>query len=321
MQTVFPSFYLDFHCIGGLCKHSCCVDWEIGIDEQTLENYRTKTDPLTEQIRASLCDTEDGTHFCLGDDGRCPFLNEKNLCRIIMEAGASFLPEICREHPRFRNYCGDRLVELGLGLSCEAVMAIVLAQTELTFLCTDAEIDSLSDLEKIEKLPLDTDFPMLDGFFGDFMREKYRALALLTNQELTAEERFARLLGAYSVDTSSEAFLAFFSKLQSLEIMDGSWRELLERASGMTAEPLRVDETTLKLLALFIFRHARAEGFYSLGTVVALSCNFVYLAQYLYHAAKDKTSFAEIVRLLSSELEYSEENTEALLDFCEQNAS
>ena len=41
MKEVFPNYYEKFECIKGLCKHSCCIGWEIDIDEDTLLLYNS----------------------------------------------------------------------------------------------------------------------------------------------------------------------------------------------------------------------------------------------------------------------------------------
>jgi hypothetical protein len=73
----------------------------------------------------------------------------------------------------------------------------------------------------------------------------------------------------------------------------------------------------VRLLSLFIFRHATADSLYSLATVMSFAFHLCRLAEHLHHVREAQYSYAEIVRLLSCELEYSEENTEALLDACE----
>ena len=40
MKTVVPHYYKNFKCIADKCRHSCCVGWEIDIDDDTLEKYR-----------------------------------------------------------------------------------------------------------------------------------------------------------------------------------------------------------------------------------------------------------------------------------------
>ena len=40
-RIVMPDYSEGFRCIAGKCRHSCCIGWEIDIDEKTYEKYRT----------------------------------------------------------------------------------------------------------------------------------------------------------------------------------------------------------------------------------------------------------------------------------------
>ena len=70
------------------------------------------------------CKISDGC-FVMGDDDRCPFLRDDNLCEMILKHGEDYLCDICREHPRFYNDMGDR-VEAGIGLVCEEACRLAL---------------------------------------------------------------------------------------------------------------------------------------------------------------------------------------------------
>ena len=37
MIRVVPDFYPEFACIASRCGHSCCVGWEVDVDEDSLE--------------------------------------------------------------------------------------------------------------------------------------------------------------------------------------------------------------------------------------------------------------------------------------------
>lgn len=113
MDVFAPNYYKKFKCIKGECKHSCCIGWEIDIDIETLEFYKTDSEIIK---NIELCDTP---HFVLGKDERCPFLNKNNLCDIILKYGEQGLCQICNDHPRFVNEYNSR-EEIGLGLTCEA---------------------------------------------------------------------------------------------------------------------------------------------------------------------------------------------------------
>ena len=127
MQKIFPNYYKKFKCIADKCRHSCCIGWEIDVDEDTLDYYNTLDSELGDRIRKSI--EGDTPHFALGEGERCPFLNTRGLCDIISELGEGGLCDICRLHPRFCNFY-DGFTEIGLGLCCEEAARIVLTETE-----------------------------------------------------------------------------------------------------------------------------------------------------------------------------------------------
>ena len=127
MPSVYPDFYEAFSCRASACRHSCCRGWEIDVDDAAARLYRSLPGPLGEDLRAALEEDGEGVHFRLAADDRCPFLQPDGLCRLIRELGEEALCDICALHPRFYQDVGD--FELcGLGLSCEAVCDLLLAE-------------------------------------------------------------------------------------------------------------------------------------------------------------------------------------------------
>ena len=84
MKLLAPSYYKNFKCIADKCKHSCCIGWEIDIDDDTLDLYADIEGPYGEVIRDSV-DFDDVPHFRLTDEERCPHLDSAGLCKIITE--------------------------------------------------------------------------------------------------------------------------------------------------------------------------------------------------------------------------------------------
>ena len=148
MKKIVPSYYKKFHCIADKCKHSCCIGWEIDIDDKTKSVYESVPGDFGIRLKNSI-NTENGVScFVLAEKDRCPFLNEKGLCDIILNIGEEHLSQICTDHPRFRNYFSDR-EELGLGLCCEEAAGIILNEREPFSLEIIAEGDEhLTDFEK-----------------------------------------------------------------------------------------------------------------------------------------------------------------------------
>ena len=123
MQIYAPSYYKKFRCIASACRHTCCVGWEIAVDEESLPRFAA--DPLV----APYLETGDTPHIRLLSGERCPFLREDGLCEMILQNGEDSLCQICRDHPRFRNFWSDR-VEIGLGLVCEEAARLIFSETE-----------------------------------------------------------------------------------------------------------------------------------------------------------------------------------------------
>lgn len=127
MTTYWPSYYKNFHCLADKCQHTCCTDWVIGIDDDSLERF-SKNEEICSKI-ADGC-------FVLKEDGRCPFLRDDNLCSMIIKYGEDYLCEICKEHPRFYNTVDDH-IEAGIGLVCEEACRLVLDADMPFELCAD----------------------------------------------------------------------------------------------------------------------------------------------------------------------------------------
>ena len=134
MSTWYPSFYPAFRCRADRCRHSCCRGWEIDVDEQSAALYRKLPGELGDELRRALFADEEGWHFRLDGEERCPFLEADGLCRLIRRLGEEALCDICALHPRFfEELDADEL--WGLGLSCEEATDLLLGEKALRFVC------------------------------------------------------------------------------------------------------------------------------------------------------------------------------------------
>ena len=43
MKHLYPSYYGRFACLMGECRHSCCIGWEIDVDDGALARYDAET--------------------------------------------------------------------------------------------------------------------------------------------------------------------------------------------------------------------------------------------------------------------------------------
>jgi lysine-N-methylase len=106
------------------------------VDENSAEMYRNMPGELGDELRQALFSDEEGWHFRLDEEERCPFLESDGLCRLIKRLGEDALCDICALHPRFFEEVGED--ELwGLGLSCEEATALLLEAEGLRFDCDE----------------------------------------------------------------------------------------------------------------------------------------------------------------------------------------
>lgn len=149
MKIRKPDYYDKFRCIAGACRDSCCVGWEIDIDDERRVWYRGLSGDLGERMRRSV-DWEEGHFILQGKEERCPFLNREKLCDLILELGEDALCEICREHPRYYEwYTG--WTEVGVGLCCEAAARLILEQeTPSSFIVCEDDRADMRDAEDEE---------------------------------------------------------------------------------------------------------------------------------------------------------------------------
>ncbi len=125
-----PDYYGDFKCTAGWCKDSCCIGWEINIDEETAEYYESVPGELGERLHNAMYENEDGDiSFHLGKKKRCPFLNGENLCDICIHLGEELLSEVCTEYPRFSLWYAD-VQQKCLSLSCEEAGRLLFSKEE-----------------------------------------------------------------------------------------------------------------------------------------------------------------------------------------------
>ena len=308
-MIVYPNYYTEFQCIASRCRHSCCIGWEIDIDPETAEYYAEIEGKLGEKLRANIAGGEEA-HFCLGAEERCPFLTGENLCELILKLGGESLCEICREHPRFRNFFAGR-EEVGLGLCCEEAARLLMTQTEkVKLLC--------------------------EGESGGADAEEARNFALREQLFAAAQERTLPLhLRMVNVVTLAGGVLPektlgeWAGVYLDLERMESDWGELLELLArnwekiDLTAYANYSAAFTSEyenLLWYFLYRHflcdAYEAGFGQRAAFAALSVKMIFSLHALLFALHGEVDFAErleIARLYSAEIEYSDKNPEILM--------
>lgn len=312
MKEIAPDYLGDFACLMENCLHSCCIGWEIDVDEATFERYRAVPGALGRRLADSISTDGDAPCFRLTADKRCPFLNASGLCELILALGEDSLCQICADHPRFRNFFSGR-TEIGLGLCCESAGRLILlrsAPMRLVALLDDGRDDS----------PTDEEAALLE------LRDALIALA----QDRTApvERRIDRLLARVGAEMSGQTCRRWAEFLLTLERLDDAWTEWLTEwihAPDLPMDSLSSPEWEVafeQLLVYLLYRHlpgALEDGdvvgrvrFAAMGTRLLRQLCAAREASAGQVALEDLVEFA---RLFSSEIEYSDENLGTVLDF------
>lgn len=335
-----PACYDSFRCIGSACRDNCCIGWEIDVDEETAKKYRSGTEKIYRQIQAGLVQQEEGTHFALTSDDRCVFLQDDGLCKIICALGDEGLCQICRDHPRFFHWYGN-LKEGGLGLCCEEAARLWFSP-EIPFAFSKREIPEINERSEPEDFSLL--FSIRERFFammqekeplvcrlqklllaGAFLQHAWESGTLEKAAEadwtplFRQQVRFRDSFG--SIEEVISGQLQFY---QQLTILDPAWKIRLEKAEEkssafqeMAAACLKENGVSfwLERVALyFLYRYFLESSFDGdLLSRVQLCVEFCLLLLLLYSLREAKEEAAVwISHLCSKELEYAQENMDAL---------
>lgn len=305
MKVFAPNYYNKFSCIADKCKHSCCIGWEIDIDDATHEQYKNLYTDFGKKLNENIVINDDCACFKLTDNDRCPFLNENNLCEIILNLGEKSLCQICNDHPRFKNFYGDR-VEIGLGLTCEEVARIIVNENEhfrLIEIDEDQEIGNIYDDE---------------AEFFNIRNEIFEIIECEDNFEAIIEN----LLNQFNIKIPEKSIYEWIDIFLNLERLDNIWGEMLNRLKAIDdiqfALPCPYEKELKNLLIYFIYRHL-GESVYDGNFNGRLL--FAIVSCYMISAlCKVGYNIEEIARMYSSEIEYSDENLNTLIELL-QNES
>ncbi len=310
MKTVFPSYYNSFKCLAGACKNSCCIGWEIDIDEKTLSEYKSIPGDFGKRLKDSIDFTAPTPCFKLDESERCPFLNQSGLCDIILMLGEDSICNICTDHPRFRNFFSER-IEMGLGLCCEACAAIILSNKEKVRLIEEDNEAHSCEITEHDQI---------------FLNFRAKIFNLLQDRSLTIDERVQAMLSACGSTLPDKSIGEWTGIFSSLEQLNPAWGELLEELKCTNSSDLDfsfgddINTAFEQLMVYLTYRHLwdayETDRIPACAAFVALSYMFLRALA----ALKEKCSIdylVDVCRLYSCEIEYSEDNMSTLFDLLE----
>ena len=315
MILTFPTFYRDFKCIANRCTDSCCIGWEIDIDSVTYDKYRLMPDDFQKNI--AVCDGM--AHFVLTQDERCPFLQKDGLCKIILEHSEDMLCDICREHPRFYEWYGE-YKDAGVGLCCEEAVRLLL------------ESDKQLEYETVETQEISDDDTLEDICKSVFELRK-SLFSIINDRSLTLSDRIERCflkIGAKDViaPCSADEFFAECVEIaKEMSPFDELWEKYILRLEALDFQEVKkrinkaLSENQIryeKSLSYFVFRHFIKACFDGDLLSHFKFAVIMTILEMLIDCVNGDLLFN--TRYLSKQVEYSEENIDALTDECCFNA-
>ena len=182
MKYLELEVFNDFKCIGSACPFTCCSSgWSIPIDDETYEYYKTVDGNFKDRLDKCI-DSSSGTKsFVLTQEGRCPFLNNDNLCDIYITLGEIHLCHTCKTYPRYSYLAGD-IIFSGVSISCPEVGKYFFSHKEML------QIDFGED-----NLTINNDINMDWNSFNHCVRAFTTAMGIVQNRNLTINNRLTLL--------------------------------------------------------------------------------------------------------------------------------
>lgn len=184
MKITVPDYYKDFKCIAGKCEDTCCAGWQVDVDDASYAYYKSITGPFGDRLHSVMVDGKNGNEgqFRIREDGRCPFLNDNNLCDLYAELGEDALCVTCDQYPRYTCEFGNYR-ETGIALSCKTAAELILRDNRTPGFVKSENDESFSNLNNI------------DGtLYINLKKARKKAFEIVWNRKFTIWERLDILL-------------------------------------------------------------------------------------------------------------------------------
>ena len=321
MQEIYPSFYHEFKCIANLCEDSCCKDWDIDIDSDTEEFYKTVQGSLGDKMRAMLVTDEYGERVFPCTDGRCPFWNRDMLCDIYIGIGEEHLSQTCANFPRVAVDYGD-FCEHILSFACPEAARFMLKNTREAYsdFGGERELDLSEDSGDCMSFLIKAREKTLDYLLNEGEPFAYRLADCLefnaqVQSLLDGEE--PEPLDLSGAESRGSGFI--FDMHLGFEIMSGEWKSALSDTAEKAQELKIRDDFASdfeKFALYYVYRYYleainSGDVLYSIKRIV---CAYLVTGKLdaLFFERDYPYSRMRILQRYSKEVEHSYDNTEAL---------
>ncbi len=292
MKLVYPHYYKNFSCIASQCEDTCCAGWEIVVDPEKAEYYNSVQGEIGDRLRREMKTDSDGDIIFSLNNGRCPFLNNTNLCDIYSSLGEKALCHTCTMFPRFvEDYGGT--CETGLGLACPEAARFIVNDTGERELLFEFNSD----------LPLPNDIDPETYFNLHSLRKKI--FAVIDDSNISFEARLLKIL-ALSGDNAPELPTVdrCIEIISKLDILTDRWKNILSEIPSQNNFSQNVHQ--LENIAWYYIYRYFLRGVFD-GDILS-KARLCVLACVVINAYSNEETIADIAHLFSKEVEYSADN-------------
>ena len=330
-RIITPDFYRNFRCVGGDCPDTCCKDWDIVVDEQTLSFYKSLDDrTVAEKIKTD----EDGDDIIAFENGVCPFFDGDGLCSLQRRYGERGLCSECGAFPRItQDY--TTFEERLLTLACpEAARLMITEQDRFDFLTDvwETEDSGEYDPELMDFLIIARAQTAEIFRSGEPFKEKLCAALLFTEEIQSALDDDIFFGGEMCKQIAEKASVSahgsmkdkrggsarfIFELHKSLDVMDRSWLDRAVSCDGTNIAGALGGELSSLMLYYIARYYLTAVASYDVITTIkrALCACVVCASLAVCENALDNAQKRELIcEKYSKEIEHSDENLDKFTD-------
>lgn len=336
MTKIYPLYANDFSCIAGNCPDTCCAGWEIVIDNKLQNIYKSSASDAAKYAVSRMYTDADGDVCLRLENGRCPMLNDENLCRIYIDMGKDALCDVCRIYPRFNKEFED-VTFSGISLSCPEAARLIFDDESFgeLILCDDNYCVSLKATLNIYAILRERIIE--GGIFNISFDSEQIQDELIFGDGKKACETASKGYDKTFVPQADEV-LDLAEKISHLEILTDNWKELISKLISHLEKAIE-DENYLKkrndaLSVCASFRELKNIGIYYLykympeaiydgdiGIMTGIAYSSICIISEIY--AMELVESGElgtqrklrIAQLFSKELEHNEDNLNILIQY------
>lgn len=130
-----PEYYDKFTCIANDCSLTCCQEWKIYVDDDTLNKWKILSLPEAPEktLDCYVNSADEQSVITLNQKHKCPFLNQQKLCKLVIAQGDEVLSKTCQTFPR-QIHSFPNVTEYSLVACCPAVVDYFYQDEPISFI-------------------------------------------------------------------------------------------------------------------------------------------------------------------------------------------